>query len=79
MRRQSGASLAGSTRRAPRRTLKAAWAFSNALARDRAVPQSLDDVAIAYLGEQGVVDMVNLVGRTWRRPRCLTPSTYRPW
>lgn len=42
--------------------IQAAWAFSNALARDRAVPQPLYDAAIACLGEQGVVDMVNLVG-----------------
>ena len=42
--------------------LRAAWAFSNSLARDRAVPRPLYDDAVACLGEQGVVDMVNLVG-----------------
>jgi len=42
--------------------IQAAWAFSNALARDRAVPRSLYDDAVRCLGEQGVVDMVNLVG-----------------
>ncbi len=42
--------------------IRAAWAFSSALARERAVSQPLYDAAVRRLGERGVVDMVNLVG-----------------
>ena len=42
--------------------IQAAWAFSNSLARDRTVPRPLFDDAVACLGEQGVIDMANLVG-----------------